>query len=759
MSMHPKRFRSTLLALSLGVSCCFSALPASGQFLPVPPPEADASDEILAYFAAIHNNTWLQHAPTECTTLQRPNTTDAEFVESLLSTAAEQIDQIEDTENKNNALHALGTSYACLGQSEQAISWLTQAEAQLQETELPSLAQAIRLVEIAAVYGDLMNDTGKMNTLLTQALSQINPNPETVNALSFYPLIDVVPLQARHGQYQGLRRLLDNIDSTQVREALMVEASPWLTNIEPQAVTPLTEQAAIAALLSDFDIAALAAQLSEQENSDIDNSSTLREIEPTAAHAYREQLWEVRSQLPAMLTRPELFITEQTAIIEQMDNPLHQAMSYHLLGDLLSTKGQPSLALPIFETSLQQFQVVLTEGATDELRNFDITEEDFYSNHAWLTARAMIRAGDFEQGYQRIRTYMVESGAPVDKMIYMMHRLPYEVESATFSLPLEYRLRLLGEAQTFVPQLENNDEQWDALVEIAKAYIELGEVGLARQMSEAIADEFAQQALTAEDWTSYRYHVRSHDYAEFLISIGEPDQAIALAEAIPNPEDYYNHLSNVLPAQFVAVGQAALADNMRAALPTTRRQLHAGLGMVREYQSLAQLDDALFLTKRLLDEAQFVDLTAEIGTTGMNGSPIYREFLRKERIDRVGRVIQSYYIFSYADSDLLTPEAVKDITMELVAAIDSDWLRSEVIEKELHLEDAVQAFEQDAVLAMPDSILLRRATLSVTVGAFDIAASYAEQMRSPHVKNLALTHIATQYLANLPPTSDLLPPL
>ncbi|MEO0770930.1 MAG: hypothetical protein AAFY72_16160, partial [Cyanobacteria bacterium J06649_4] len=434
----------------------------------------------------------------------------------------------------------------------------------------------------------------------------------------------------------------------------------------------------------------------------------------------------------------------------------HQAMSYQLLGDMLSTKGQPSLALPIFETSLQQFQRIPSEDATDALRrDFDITEEGFYANHAWITAKAMIRAGDFEEGYQRIGTYMVESGAPVDKIIYMMRRLPYEVESATFSLPLEYRLALLTEAQTLVSQLEDNDEQWEALIEIAKAYVALGEVDLARQMSAAIADEFGQVELTAENWTAYSYHVRSHDYAEFLISIGEPAEAIALSEAIPNPEDYYDHLSNKLPAQFVAAGQKEQAEGMRAALPTTRRQLYAGLAMVKEYQALAQLDDALALTKRLLDETQFVDLTAEIGSMGLNGGTIHPEFLRMERIDRVGRVIQSYYNSSSISAEVLSQEAVRDIGIELAASIESDWLRSEVIEEELYLEDAISAFEQDAVLAMPDSLLLRRVIQSVTVNAFEIALRDAEQMRSPHVKSLALTHIATYYLTNLPPTSNL----
>ncbi|MEL7142827.1 MAG: hypothetical protein AAFY33_15835 [Cyanobacteria bacterium J06643_4] len=757
--MHSKLFRSASLAFSFGASCCLAALPASAQFLPVPPPEVNSSEEILDYFAAIHNNTWLQHTPTECDTPQQPNVSDTEFVESLLSMAAAQIDQIEDAEYKNDVLRALGTSYACLGQPENAIPWLTQAEAQLQEIDLPSFGQATRLVELAAVYGDLIDDADKMNALLAQALLQTNPNPETVNHFAFYTLAAIVRLQAKHGQYQSLRTLLNNIDSRQVSEALVAEASPWLNNVEPQAVTPSAEQAAIAALFSDFDIAALAALQNAQENSATDTSSTLREIEPTAAHTYRDQLWAMRLELPALITTPAAFIAEQTAIIEQMENPLHQAMSYQLLGDMLSTKGQPSLALPMFETSLQQFQIFLGEDATDALRDFDITEEGFYANYAWVTAKAMIRAGDFDQGYQRIRTYMSESDAPVDKIIYMMRRLPYEVESATFSLPLEYRLALLAEAQTLVSQLADNDEQWEALIEIAKAYVSLGEVALAQQMSEAIADEFGQVALTAENWTSYRYHVRSHDYAEFLISIGEPAQAITLSEAIPNPEDYYDHLSNKLPAHLVAAGQESLAEDLRAALPTHRRQLYAGIGMVREYQALEQLDEALALTKQLLEEAQFVDLTAEIGAMSINGGHVYPEFLRMERIDRVGRVIQSYYSFSSISAEVLSQEAVRNIGIELAASIESDWLRSEVIEEELYLEDAISAFEQDAVLAVPDSLLLRRAIQSVTLNAFEVALRDAEQMRSPHVKSLALTHIATQYLANLPPTSNLLPPL
>ena len=348
-----------------------------------------------------------------------------------------------------------------------------------------------------------------------------------------------------------------------------------------------------------------------------------------------------------------------------------------------------------------------------------------------------------------MQAYQAENGVPIESKIYLRRRLADEVESPNFSLPIERRLPPLAEAQSLALQIEDSDLQWESLIKIAREYVAIGEVDLARQMSSMMADRFAQESRSADNWEYDSYHERSVEYSEFLISIGEQTQAIALANEIENPEDYSGHLSNEQPAQFVAVGKYELAEEMRTALPTSRRRLLAGLDMVKQYQLLDLLDEAFALTKRLLDEAQYGDLTSEIGTRGFNQASMGAELLGSERINRVGQVIQLYYNRSHISPEILSQDEVREIGIELAGTTDSNWLRSEVIEKELSIHDAISTFERDDELDVPDSLLLFRAILSVRDNEFDLAVSNVERMRSPYVKTLSLTHIATRYLSAL----------
>ena len=384
--MRNKTLRSRLLALGLGIGCCIPALPTQSQLSPL-----EAQSLEVSYSASIRVGTWLRNAPTTCDASPPLEVIDAEFVQSLLSAAAMQAEQIEDLEHQGEAFYTLGKSYACINQPEIASAFLVQAEEQAQHISLASM-QSDRLIDIAAVYGDLMGDVDKMNAILADVAKQVGSNPETVNHSSFLRLNKIARLYARHGQYQNLRVMTERIDSVDVRRQLMVDAAAFFQDVAIAEVSPIGEQSAIAYLFSEFDIPALVEQLPEEE-AELPEPSPLpsAEREQSPIRLYSAQLRELQEQPQAeeVLSNPEVFIASQKATIEQMVDPLHRAIAIQMLGDFLSIGGQPRLAITLFEEALQMFRNNVSEASQVVLSDLGISsEDDFYNYITWTIARA-----------------------------------------------------------------------------------------------------------------------------------------------------------------------------------------------------------------------------------------------------------------------------------------------------------------------------------------------------------------------------------
>ena len=96
---------------------------------------------------------------------------------------------------------------------------------------------------------------------------------------------------------------------------------------------------------------------------------------------------------------------------------------------------------------------------------------------------------------------------------------------------------------------------------------------------------------------------------------------------------------------------------------------------------------------------------------------------------------------------MLSTEEVSAIGIELAKTIESDWLRYASVRDLLTAKEAIAFLEADSALPVPDSLLMQRVLSLVNERYFPGAVSMAERMRSPYVKTLALTHIATRYLS------------
>ncbi|MGD1865572.1 MAG: hypothetical protein ACFB0D_13545 [Phormidesmis sp.] len=760
-------FSKQLLALSLGVGCCFSGSPAIAQLSEL------SAIERIEEISEKESQSRLYSLTTECDVVTTPSNSDLEFIRSVLSLAAEEAQQIEDIEQQASAFPQIAKSYACIGQAASARRWLEQAlsvETDYSDESAPPgfvFNQRYRLLELAKIYSQLLGESEpalallanieamldsrygqseltlaiaelygemgnieQMNKIISDVVATVEIETEEEGATYFYPALETsARLYAKFGQHQRLRQLIDDIDVDYVREDVVTEAAPSLLQ-----VASFADRAAIAQLFSDFNIVALAADTStllttqRQRNPEYDYRSQLRDTGV-------EQLSEMSD------SEIEAFIAEQKELIAQRLEPLPQTMAYPVLAEALSDFGHPERALLLLEESLQLFSERVSDASLAGISQWDVTEDSYRRNVQASMVKALVRTEQYDQAFQLVQTMEAQQDISLDRSIRFRTRFADWVSSPTYAPPDELRLTLLAEAEALAPQIADKAVQLETWTEIAEEYLVLEELSSARQLAPSV--ETAFEAVIAEIAPG-DYSVMPEQYSEFLLSIGEYEQAITLAEI--RKEDLL--FTRKLPAQFVAVGEYELADELRAAFEVSADRLVAGREMVSAYQGKDMLDEAFELTTQLLDEALSVDLAAEAaaGGRGLWGTEIFS--VQEERISRVEWVLNLYRPgLSSISYDMLSTEEVSAIGIELAKTIESDWLRYAAVLDLLTAKEAIAFLEADSALPVPDSLLMQRVLSLVNERYFPGAVSMAERMRSPYVKTLALTHIATRYLS------------
>ena len=249
-----------LLALSLGINCCFSGSPAIAQLSDLAP--AERIEEI----SDRESRSRLYSLTTECETASVPSTSDLAVIRSALSLAETKVQQIEDIEQQASAFPRMGKSYACIGQVESAKVWLEQSlslEAAYSDESTPlgfPYEKSRRLIEIATIYSNLLGeaeqaqwllaqaeasistprnfsgtqemqlniaelygDTGdveRMNTIISEVVDsvEIETDQQDDAHYRYIPLETGARLYAKFGQYQQLRQLLARVAVDYVRE-------------------------------------------------------------------------------------------------------------------------------------------------------------------------------------------------------------------------------------------------------------------------------------------------------------------------------------------------------------------------------------------------------------------------------------------------------------------------------------------------------------------------------------------------------------
>ncbi|MEL7072026.1 MAG: hypothetical protein AAGN15_25760 [Cyanobacteria bacterium J06581_3] len=201
--MHNRSFRSKLLAFSLGVGCCFSAMPVRAQALEdfANKLSFERSEVLLQIVSG-------QNASESCDATEPLDASRVEFVQSLLQRAETVIEQEEDPNYKAEAFYQIGKSYACLGAYDQADAALKQSISLVPDDSW-AYYELARRVAIAEVYGTLMGDVTQMDAVIAEAIATIDLDPNSGEGTHYDALNESASLYATHKQYQPLRTLLD----------------------------------------------------------------------------------------------------------------------------------------------------------------------------------------------------------------------------------------------------------------------------------------------------------------------------------------------------------------------------------------------------------------------------------------------------------------------------------------------------------------------------------------------------------------------
>ncbi|MEN8445631.1 MAG: hypothetical protein ABG776_11530 [Cyanobacteria bacterium J06555_13] len=402
---------------------------------------------------------------------------------------------------------------------------------------------------------------------------------------------------------------------------------------------------------------------------------------------------------------------------------------------MLSYHGYSEVALPILEASQQQFERNVNEASLVTLSGIWMTESVYQERVQRAMVVALIRAGDFEQAQIVLKTASpaLTDIASVDPISQLLVLVVAVEESPHFSLPDAQRRILLAEAEAIALQFEDDVQKLQALIRIADAHIDAGDVDAAGYLADAVASSFA----VAQPF------VMPHDYAQFLLGIGEYEQAIALAEARSDDSD----LSSLLPSYLVSVGQYDLAEDQFKALPTIEIRATSLRFMTAAYYQQNRADLANALTARVLSEIESSEFDTEVAA---HLGPNYPETLRIYSVERARiyaaiRALRTYTANYSIEPYDVTSETLEATAIELVKALDSDLLRREVMVELFSTQRALALLEQDEALAAPDSLLLRLTVDAADSGEFRQAEATAVEVRSPYLQAQALAYIALRY--------------
>lgn len=347
----------------------------------------------------------------------------SEFSQASLQTAVLIAESLASVDSKIHFLQNTATSYACSGDIKAAATILKQTLTAIRTIEDIS-HKGSKLVEIASIYRESLNDESAMESILEEAIALIETTDDSLIAQNI--ALGVAREYAEAGQTQkGINILGD---------------------------TGLSDDTALLGrLLDSSDSAEFISSgfLLLEGNADDDASTFFSQLD--AYSDFNQTLTDPRylGELPTS----DVLQIRLEAIAQLPAHPL-RALEYLLLSNELIIRGELTEGLEVLELALQAVKAQIS------IEGENTSSHSFAPNLLWIGA-LFIQAGEVERGFSIIDSIPNSQEVIIEKA-YSLIGLLYEINEPDDNTVN----RLLSTAQQLINEIQDPEEKRELTEEI-----------------------------------------------------------------------------------------------------------------------------------------------------------------------------------------------------------------------------------------------------------------------------------------------------
>jgi len=615
-----------------------------------------------------------------------------EFRRAVMETAAVTARAEETIEEKADALANVSKAYACLGQVELADAIAQEALFLVEEIEGAEV-QGSLLVTLAKIYGDNLNDSVRMDSLLVGAIALAEAAPQ--DSAEQYALINgTIRFYIDREEYEKVRSVVDIVENPSIREEL-VQTSLWFVS----QTASEDERTRLFQLFPELNALNSAARFGAEDY----------ELSP-----FQDWLFNLFYQQDTLLQGAEQdeFVASQLATIERFPDELSQAYGYTFLGSYLLNAGYKDQALPTLNLAVQKLESSQQGEISDELA----IAVGNSSVEGFLGA-TLILFGDFDRGLALIKQM---DSSPEQLMLKVSAFI-----QATQSITSE------GSQTGQVDQLMEEAEQAARVVEglpthlfdVAFAYIDFGNLAAARRLAQEMQVSFE---LTASEPASEDYG----SLAYLLFELGNYEDGLEALSFVDDSEAFAD-----IAVDLIEQGQDDVAMQILARITSPVEKIYALTYAADTYQILEQPEAAFDLVVRALEvfnSTRSADFMREDNSAYNYG--VFNNLSEAELADAV-RESALENILYLAESD--------EEARSLVQLVEDDTLRNQFLESFFSEDTVADGSDPDTQTANYD--LSRTASTAASEERYQDAVEAVAMIASSVEQSRALLNIAKCY--------------
>ena len=662
------------------------------------------------------------------------------FDQTALTKATAELAKVMDVAERGDLLYRLGASYACLGETERASDFFSQALQIMPQIEDVRFRTRL-LMRMANIYSDKLNDIAGMDAALTQALAAVRDSPDPTIGRDV--LVQSSFLYIDAGNYERLPAVIDAVSD----ETLKVEL---LQTISDQAFYSAESNAEIEQIRQYFpdDLISEISPEPESQSLPLTNYLYGLSLQPGLAEA---------ENASALLDE---FIADKTSQIDDLPVVFSIAIASSMFVFVFSESAEPDLSLPYLTQAAQDLPTLQVDTSLPPMQVEAL--ESFFTQAHLSVGLTLIIQGQTDQGRDVITALVDEPVQSLEKHSLLLSMA--EVGDTLSSAETEF---LLSEAERLLPNIE---AQWRPVHQLrtAEAYANGGNTDSSQRLAmPLVAQLSATDAMIPQ----------LSQLPVLFITLGEYDQAIAIAQLFPDES-----VLTGLPAELLRNGQESLALDVLDSFSAVRDRANAISRLMVAYGQLNRLEDALPLAEKGLQDIQALDLSTDedylsqvelgdyddsqlgfVADSARQAMAVEILFPLSSLLNEASRASANAIAgapdadvgeaFAQIEDAASSPMLQADQQQSLLATIEDPTLRIGSALSVLYGENVLNEIGNDAdaiaALDLPDYLLIRLVSTAVENDRLTQALTFLQEVRSPYARSLALTYLNTSDSAEM----------